>query len=168
MSTIGEKEYYEMRYFTAACAAKTSKTPKMTLAEIYANAIQGCPPLSRSPLSGANVSLLALFYFASILITDQCVGNKIFDELYNFRIINVPISIIDKISQQKLFATNKLRSSCCDILSQLINLTTTLVTYRNFTVVQECEFISDILNIIVQDQLQRMVRFLFIVDSNIQ
>ena len=55
MSTIGEKEYYEMRYFTAACAAKTSKTPKMTLAEIYANAIQGCPPRSRSPLSSANV-----------------------------------------------------------------------------------------------------------------
>ena len=50
MSTIGEKEYYEMRYFTADCAAKTSKTPKMTLAEIYANAIQGCPPRSRSPL----------------------------------------------------------------------------------------------------------------------
>ena len=83
------------------------------------------------------ISSLSFFHFSSVLIPNQRIGDKVFDEFHDLGIIYVPIPVVDQTAQTELVSINKLRAARSYKLSQLVNFSATLIANGNFSVMHQ-------------------------------
>lgn len=96
------------------------------------------------------ISSLSFFHFSSVLIPNQRIGDKVFDEFHDLGIIYVPIPVVDQTAQTELVSINKLRAARSYKLSQLVNFSATLIANGNFSVMHKSKAITNRFYIIHQ------------------
>lgn len=113
-------------------------------------------------------SNLFRLYIGSVFITNQCIRNKVLNEVDYFTVIQMPISIVYQNSKIEAIAFYDFRITSPYKFSEFTNLTASFVANSNSSVMIESEYISILNYIIIQNKLKRVMRFFFVIDRHIQ
>ena len=96
---------------------------------------------------------MSIFYINSVLISDQSIRNKIFNQFYHFRIVNIPVSIVHKFAKVKTISGYYLRITITYKFSKFTHFSASLIADTNLAVMVEYETLPYVHNIIVENQL---------------